>query len=447
KKANKTLEHLYDFDSKAASTLDSLDKDIDTMAKFIRQMESMAGDGSLDIATYNPKQFVTTNAYRSLEGELIQKSGVKPVQTVNGKDFGRYLSVKFHIYKDGAIVMEYWKPGSKHLYYERVNEIPKEAIPGSENPDDPLYMDIWNGIYEGSGKAVGDTIESLESLGKAALDQGTYLSLGKKAADYYNKLKSSPAATLKSTAHKTIDMGKYVGIAVKNAFEREVIHGDAKSRAEFFAYGLTSIGLSVLGDKGISKISTASKVLKTGKLAEKAEKLRVDTGVAPVLQAAGAGTAKIPYNVMDELGIRIQKAIESNWNTTNPRIRLPRTNGRWDGETGNGKWYSNNSDVLEVTGGKPIVFKNNRPDFSPWSKGQLKFKEGQLNGTDNDFKLVYAKLMKVKGFKSLNQAKLWLRKKGLTPHHLDKNTIQLIPTKLHRNVPHIGSASDLRGGY
>ncbi|WIL37220.1 HNH endonuclease [Bacillus stercoris] len=25
--------------------------------------------------------------------------------------------------------------------------------------------------------------------------------------------------------------------------------------------------------------------------------------------------------------------------------------------------------------------------------------------------------------------------------------MQLVPTKLHKNIPHIGSASDLRGGY
>lgn len=95
----------------------------------------------------------------------------------------------------------------------------------------------------------------------------------------------------------------------------------------------------------------------------------------------------------------------------NPKIRLPRTNGKWKGEPGNGKWYSDNKDVLEVTGGKAVEFKNNRPDFSPWSKGQLKFKKGQLNGTDSDFNLVYDKLMKAKGFTSRSQAKNWLRKK------------------------------------
>nr|WP_258922246.1 LXG domain-containing protein [Heyndrickxia coagulans] len=309
KKANKTLEHLYDFDSKAASTLDSLDKDMDTMERFVRQMELMAGDGSLDIATYNPKQFVTTEAYRSLEGELIQKAGVKPVKTMRAQDFGGHLSVKFHVYEDGVTVMEYRKQGSKQVYYELVDEIPKEAIPREKKPDDPLYMDIWNGIYEGSGKAVGDTIEGLETL----LNPRTYISMGYNGAKYVNQLISSPEETLKSTASRTIDMAKYMGMAVKNAFERDVINGDAKSRTAFFTYAFVFIGLSALGDKGISKISTAGKAMNAGRLAEKAEKLRVNTGVTPALEAAGAEPAKIPYNVMDNLGVRIQKAAEERW--------------------------------------------------------------------------------------------------------------------------------------
>ncbi|UYL03889.1 HNH endonuclease [Pantoea ananatis] len=34
----------------------------------------------------------------------------------------------------------------------------------------------------------------------------------------------------------------------------------------------------------------------------------------------------------------------------------------------------------------------------------------------------------------------------LTPHHLDSTKIILVPRDLHGNVPHIGSASDMRRG-
>ncbi|WP_115610357.1 HNH endonuclease [Bacillus sp. H1a] len=54
--------------------------------------------------------------------------------------------------------------------------------------------------------------------------------------------------------------------------------------------------------------------------------------------------------------------------------------------------------------------------------------------------------MQLKGFKSKNQGKAWLKERGLTPHHKSSTEIGLIPTELHANIPHIGSASDLRGG-
>ncbi|MED4976919.1 hypothetical protein ABEU95_13100 [Heyndrickxia faecalis] len=107
-----------------------------------------------------------------------------------------------------------------------------------------------------------------------------------------------------------------MGQAVQNAFERDVIHGDAKSRTEFFTYGLTSIGISLIGDKGLSKLSTATKAVKAGKLAEKAERLRANTGVAPALEAAGIGTTyKIPYNILHHCKDHILKILEEQFTT------------------------------------------------------------------------------------------------------------------------------------
>jgi hypothetical protein len=71
---------------------------------------------------------------------IIHKAGAKPVQTVDGKDFEGHFSVKFPRYEDGVLVMEYRKPGSKQPNYELVDEIPKEAIPGSESPDNLLCL-------------------------------------------------------------------------------------------------------------------------------------------------------------------------------------------------------------------------------------------------------------------------------------------------------------------
>ncbi len=69
---------------------------------------------------------------------------------------------------------------------------------------------------------------------------------------------------------------------------------------------------------------------------------------------------------------------------------------------------------------------------------------GDLTGKHSDFSLVYEQIMKSKNLSSKTQAKKWLSQKGLTPHHASLTEIQLIPTDLHKNIPHIGSASDLR---
>ena len=49
-------------------------------------------------------------------------------------------------------------------------------------------------------------------------------------------------------------------------------------------------------------------------------------------------------------------------------------------------------------------------------------------------------------FDPIARARALERRKRMTPHHSSNTVIQLIPSDLHNNVPHIGSASDMRGG-
>ncbi|WP_208349846.1 HNH endonuclease [Pseudaestuariivita rosea] len=91
-----------------------------------------------------------------------------------------------------------------------------------------------------------------------------------------------------------------------------------------------------------------------------------------------------------------------------------------------------------------MPFENGRPDFSRWSKGELEFEPGVLDGSSQDFTRVYEQVKNAKGLPSNDAARQYLRDIGLTPHHHSDTLIQLIPTKLHGNVPHIGSASDMR---
>ena len=67
-----------------------------------------------------------------------------------------------------------------------------------------------------------------------------------------------------------------------------------------------------------------------------------------------------------------------------------------------------------------------------------------MDGSNSDVTAVYKVIKEKYNLSSNNQAKLLLRELGLTPHHSSTTVIELIPTRLHGNIPHIGSASDLR---
>ena len=76
----------------------------------------------------------------------------------------------------------------------------------------------------------------------------------------------------------------------------------------------------------------------------------------------------------------------------------------------------------------------------------MEFEPGVLDGTNADFTKAYEQIKEARGLSSNNAAKKLLQDAGLTPHHSSNTVIQLIPSDLHNNVPHIGSASDMRGG-
>ncbi|MBH0156647.1 hypothetical protein IHV10_09730 [Fictibacillus sp. 5RED26] len=65
---------------------------------------------------------------------------------------------------------------------------------------------------------------------------------------------------LKYAAAHPIKTGSAAWDQLSTSFNEEVIHGDAGSRAHYFSYMGTQLGVSVLGGKGIDKLSKVSKV-------------------------------------------------------------------------------------------------------------------------------------------------------------------------------------------
>lgn len=135
-----------------------------------------------------------------------------------------------------------------------------------------------------------------------------------------------------------------------------------------------------------------------------------------------------------------QKAFCEPCTTTNPYgARVPKTGGQWKaadgrvGQRGNSLWHptpgtAKTKEIDKITGGKPIRFKDGYPDFSAYSNKDVKI---NMTGDDYwDFKRANEKA----GFNETPEGFTW-------HHHQDGETMQLIPSELHNNVPHTGGAS------
>ncbi|MGG2093443.1 HNH/ENDO VII family nuclease [Bacillus sp. S13(2024)] len=106
-----------------------------------------------------------------------------------------------------------------------------------ENPSEKSNVEKFlSGVWDGAGQAVEDTWEGFKALG----DWETWKNMGDAALH--------PIDTL-STMYNVLS----------DSFINDVINGDLESGTRWFSYALTQVGLGLIGDKGISKVTTLAK--------------------------------------------------------------------------------------------------------------------------------------------------------------------------------------------
>lgn len=94
------------------------------MTRFIEQMDRSFHGDPQTLTDFSPKQLMDQQAYRGLLGEYFQKTGTPPVQTMERDAYGNYKTIKYHVYANGLIVIEYQKIGKdQQVYYEVVKGI------------------------------------------------------------------------------------------------------------------------------------------------------------------------------------------------------------------------------------------------------------------------------------------------------------------------------------
>ncbi len=60
--------------------------------------------------------------------------------------------------------------------------------------------------------------------------------------------------------------------------------------------------------------------------------------------------------------------------------------GKWSGARGNSLWYSSKPEVIKITKGKGVPYKDGRADFSEWKFAE--FKVPSLKGVNDNSKIL-----------------------------------------------------------
>ncbi|TKH21661.1 WXG100 family type VII secretion target [Bacillus cereus] len=229
------------------------------------------------------------------------------------------------------------------------NSIEEGAMCGKPKSD---LEKAWDGLYDGAGKGVGDAWEGFKALG----DGETWSDMWDAVVNYDETL---PA----------------MWNAFSDSFMNDVWHGDVESGFRWGSYLVTSVGLGLLGGKGLDKAS---------KLARGANMYKVTEAFPPRLQPAFAGVGLTGEAIVSTL------PPSGNWvNYLSGYLMFARPSWR-QSELDVGKEYPNYDDQVAFKDREEVskVTKGStRPDF--YTKGHsLEVKNYDLSTSSKRSNLV-----------------------------------------------------------
>lgn len=141
---------------------------------------------------------------------------------------------------------------------------------------------------------------------------------------------------------------------------------------------------------------------------------------------------------------------------------LPKEKGSWEGEVGDSMWKPDSSEVPKKPPGNEddwntifepydqegVVFKDGEPDFTPFSVGSVEIKDfsddrlGNFSQADEQLAKTWSAEKRDGREWSPEDVYNYRKENGLSWHERsDMKTMDLVPQKIHGNVPHSGGIS------
>ncbi|MDF9507487.1 T7SS effector LXG polymorphic toxin [Bacillus cereus] len=215
---------------------------------------------------------------------------------------------------------------------------------------------MWEAIQRGSGKAIGDEIESAIALSN--MDIGTFINV------------TYALFHLDETA-------KNMWHAFSNKIKRDMIEGDAESRTELTTYGLTQIATTILGDRALNKVGHITKGAKASSgVSTFANAVKLAKELKPTLEMLQSFKKEASYTFSSVGGTIITKIPQGELLKAFYKFAKSKDGGKGTGETLSKKKSIPDFVKKQWEAGNRFN-KENRPRY-PYNEVELEAKE--ING-------------------------------------------------------------------
>lgn len=226
------------------------------------------------------KQLISTR-----EAEALIRQSLDQVQVVDefSTDTSK-ISGTYYLLPDGRILRKYHELNASEASYAFVDYIPENRIGGLE---EEVSFFAW---MKGFGKT---SVDIAKGTGTGLYEVGKDLVTG------FFDMVTNPVDTIKSTFEAVSNPGqtfRAIESAISESYERDVINGDAYSRANWFSYATGTVVTSVVGTKGLGAV---------GKTGVATTKSAAQTGISATKNAFQSSSIAnlLPYTPRPQLSM------------------------------------------------------------------------------------------------------------------------------------------------
>ncbi|TES49590.1 T7SS effector LXG polymorphic toxin [Shouchella lehensis] len=266
--AKETIETLHALDEQNEALLAQAESTLREVTNVVSQVANWSSGGAILSAETLAEVDANVEAlYANLVTEAIQMTPPDPFDLTGHESVMYQTALPLEFLYTGAYANI--PGGLKAMSWYYMNQFPVSAMMNDEQAIQacvapPIEQDVdegggwlnatfnfFKGVGSGAVNAVGDAVEGVVNLVTDPI--GVY----NNTVEFIGAIVDDPAL-----------VGE-IATELWNAFEDDVINGDAQSRGEWTGYALGLIGTAVVGDKGVSKVANSGQLAKLGRIGGK----------------------------------------------------------------------------------------------------------------------------------------------------------------------------------